>query len=374
VRAVEVVREPALAAASRRRPVDRGHDGAAGVAPDVEGAEGQRDPDAAERGGHLVVEELLEPDGAEHPREPHQEVLRHDPPQAHRHGGIWQVRQAGVPGHAEPPGLHGRRDGHGEAGRGDAGADALQGRDTRVVPRQAPGERHDGAVVDRDHDYEGGADERDERGGRHDVAGGDDAPVHRAPCLVNRVVTCEMTSAKTALVSQIGSSLTPVSPTPSSTSRARSLRGRGHLSVTFVQGKARLVWGRAQLCSPFCANGVLATEHARRPCPCGVRERPAVGGFLGTVRSRAEQEDGEAEHHGGPARAVPDGPADVVLDVADAGRRDGVAPRGEEVEPVEVGAPGRVAPEPAGTARRRRRPAEQEAAAAPVRLRCLQRG
>ena len=104
-------------------------------------------------------------------------------------------------------------------------------------------------------------------------------------------------------------------------------------------------------CSPFCANGILAAKHPLRPRARGrggrlgeSRERRAVDGSLGsgTVRPRAEQDDGVGQHLRGPARGEPDGPADVVLDVAQQCRGDGVAPGCGEVEPVEVGAPRRV--------------------------------
>ncbi|BAS75459.1 Os01g0872201, partial [Oryza sativa Japonica Group] len=68
VRAVDVVGEPALSSSPRRRPVDRRHERAAGVAPDALRAQRHGEPDAAEVVGHLVVEELLEPDDAEHLR------------------------------------------------------------------------------------------------------------------------------------------------------------------------------------------------------------------------------------------------------------------------------------------------------------------
>uniref|UniRef100_A0A0A9AP19 Uncharacterized protein n=1 Tax=Arundo donax TaxID=35708 RepID=A0A0A9AP19_ARUDO len=180
---VEIVGEPALPFALRS-PIDRGHEHAAGVAPHPKDAQAQREPHAAERVGHLVVEELLEPDLTQHPSKAEENVLRHHPPQAHRDRHVRLVDQACVPGHAEPPAFHERRDDHGDAGHGHAGADALEHRDARVVPGKAPREGHDDAVVHWEHDDEGDVDEALERRGRHDKARARaEAPVHRAALL-----------------------------------------------------------------------------------------------------------------------------------------------------------------------------------------------
>lgn len=62
-----------------------------------------------------------------------------------------------------------------------------------------------------------------------------------------------------------------------------------------------------------------------------------------TVLPRAEQEEGQGHEHHGPGRTEPGGPADVVLHVAQGDDGDDVARGHGEVEPVEVGAPGRDA-------------------------------
>jgi hypothetical protein len=169
VRSVEIVREPAVASPSRR-PVDDGHKDAAGVASHPKDAQAQREPDAAESVRHLVVEELLEPNLTQHTGEADENILRNHPPQTHRHSLVRPVDQARVSGHAEPPDFHERRDGHGDAGRGHAGADALEHRDARGVPGEAPGERHDDAVVQGEHDDEGDVAQALERSRRHNDA------------------------------------------------------------------------------------------------------------------------------------------------------------------------------------------------------------
>jgi hypothetical protein len=166
VAAVQVVGEPALAP-RRRRPVDGRHERAADEAADAEDAEVEREPEGAQLVGHLVVEELLQPDHSEHVRGAEQHVLRHHPPQAHRQRDVGLVDEAGVPRDAEPARLDERRDHNGQEGEEHPRADALQHGDPGRLAGVPARHRHDDAVVDRDEHHDGDADEALQRGRRH---------------------------------------------------------------------------------------------------------------------------------------------------------------------------------------------------------------
>jgi hypothetical protein len=166
VRAVEVVGEPARAALLGGA-VDGGDEEAAQEVAHAEDAEEEGQPQAAQRVGDLVVEELLEPDHGEHVRQPEQHVLRQHPPQRHRQCRLGLVHEAGVPRHAEPPHLHQRRHDHGDHGQDEARADPLQHGDAGRQAREPPSRGHERAVVDRDERHDGEADERLQRRRRH---------------------------------------------------------------------------------------------------------------------------------------------------------------------------------------------------------------
>jgi hypothetical protein len=177
VRAIEVVGEPARSALLGGT-VDGGDDEAAEQVSYAEDAEKEGQPEAAQRVGDLVVEELLQADHGEHVGEPEQHVLRDHPPQAHRQRRLGLVHEPGVPRHGEPPHLHQRRHDHGNQGQDEPRADPLQHGDTGREARKPPRKGHERAVVDRDEGHDGHTDERLQRRRRHAQSRAD-PPVQR---------------------------------------------------------------------------------------------------------------------------------------------------------------------------------------------------
>jgi hypothetical protein len=149
VRAVEVVGEPAVPATAAGDAVDEGDEQTADESPDAHDAEVERQPQAAEPVGHLVVEELLQAHHGQHVRHPHHGVLRHDPRPAHGHRRRRVVHQPVLPRHRQPPRLHQRGHRHARQRHRHARAHALQHAQPRRVARRPPQRRHHRAVVNR---------------------------------------------------------------------------------------------------------------------------------------------------------------------------------------------------------------------------------
>jgi hypothetical protein len=166
VGAVEVVREPARPALCCRL-VNDGDEEAAEEVADSEDAQEQGQPKAPHRVGDLVVEELLQPDHGEHVGDADEDVLRDHPPERHGELRLGGIHQAGFRRNPEPLHLHERRQGHGDEGERQAGADPLQHGDPRRPPRVAPRQGHEEPVVHRDEDDDADADERLQRRRRH---------------------------------------------------------------------------------------------------------------------------------------------------------------------------------------------------------------
>ena len=314
VRTVEVVGEPAVPAAGAGDAVDDRDEQAADESPDAHDAEVEREAQAAQAVGHLVVEELLQAHHRQHVRHPHHGVLRHDPRPGHGHRRRRVVHQAVLPRRRQPPRLHQRRHHHTRQRRGHAGAHALQHGEPRRVARGPPQRRHQRAVVDRHGQQDAGGAQRLEQRRWQLKAG--DAPVQGAALLVEE---------------------------------------RHDLRVHHAVRKAGRPDGKQAQNAPGVGLGVLLLllrvrrhrhRHRHPHAACEAAERGL--GFrrrgVEAVRRGAQQEDEEGAEHDGAGDAEAEPPPDVLLDVAHHGDGHGDAYGHAEEPPVEEGPPRRALP------------------------------
>jgi hypothetical protein len=169
-----IVGEPAAGSAAAGHPVHQRHEHRAEVEAEGVGAVGHGGEEGLHAGERLVVEELDEPHGGEHLRQPEHQELRPDP----------EDGQEAAVGHrgGAPGGLDQRRGDHGEGDDEEAHADALERGDPRFDAGEAAHGRHEGGLVGRDERDEHEVGDGLQRGGGH-VEGGGEARVHGAALL-----------------------------------------------------------------------------------------------------------------------------------------------------------------------------------------------
>ncbi|BAT10563.1 Os10g0370750 [Oryza sativa Japonica Group] len=166
---VELVRDPPGAAAARRGRRHHPEHAGVEVVGDGDGELHERRAEALHRRRRLLVAELQHADDGEHLPGAQHEEGRHLPRDAH-------PRPRRRRRHRQTPRLDQRRVRHGHRGQREADADALHVRDAPVPAGDAPRQRHQRGVVDRDQGEDGDDVEGGERGRRHGEAA--DAAVH----------------------------------------------------------------------------------------------------------------------------------------------------------------------------------------------------
>ena len=175
-----VVGKPAAAAIACRGggatgdPVDERHEHGAEVEAEGVGAVGHGGQEGLHAGERLLVEELDEPDGGEHLREPEHQELRRYPEDGEEPSA---VRGVAAPGLDERGGDHGEGDGE------EADADALERGDPRGDAREAAHGGDEGGLVRRDERHEHDVGDRLQRRRRDVEAGGGEPGVHGAALL-----------------------------------------------------------------------------------------------------------------------------------------------------------------------------------------------
>ena len=126
---IQIVSEPAISPISTREFINDRNEKAAQETPNPKNAEVQREANASELRRNLVVEELLQTHHREHVSDSDHDVLRNQPPHAHRLGA------------PEPPGLDQSRGRHHEHGDEDSGPYPLKRRDAGSYSGELSGDR-----------------------------------------------------------------------------------------------------------------------------------------------------------------------------------------------------------------------------------------
>ena len=169
---VQIVGKPALST-SARRFVDHRDQESTDEAADAEDAHVESQPQAPQCIRDLVVEELLQANHGEDICNPEKNILRHQPPQAHRNPSVGMIHQTELSSSFEPLHLHQRCYHHGDERESHPGANPLQHGDAGRKPGELPSHGDEDAIVDRDGDDDGDADKTLQRRRRHLKLGAD---------------------------------------------------------------------------------------------------------------------------------------------------------------------------------------------------------